>query len=249
MFNFFSIPVIIRRRPMNPIQDSPREKVGECVTLYPRGGRWWAEYYRDGRQERRSLKTRSKKQARIEASRLDTALISGVLEDPSKASRPLVGIEEAIDSYLAQLRAEGRRESTVQRYQAPLRRFADFAAQHNITTVNRVSIRLASDFRTLRYDQVQPKTLSFELRVIKQFLGHAVAHEMIPYDPLQKLKVPKARPRPQPVYSLENVEAILHLAPAPWASVFSLLHYCPVISRAMATGYANHLFRVGHRMS
>jgi hypothetical protein len=30
---------------------------------------------------------------------------------------------------------------------------------------------------------------------------------------------------------------------------FTLGHYCPVISRAMATGYANHLFRVGHRMS
>jgi hypothetical protein len=35
----------------------------------------------------------------------------------------------------------------------------------------------------------------------------------------------------------------------PSGGIMVLGHYCPVISRAMATGYANHLFRVGYRMS
>ena len=202
-----------------------RIRVGEHVTIFKRGRRWWAEFYSDGRQERKSLKTRSKKQARLEAGRIDMALLSGEPVERPDAAPDRVAISDTVELYLAHLRTEGRRKTTITRYDAPLRRFTEFAMKRGITMLDQVTIRLASEYRAFRHPDVQPKTLACETRVIKQLFGHALVQELVEVNPLRNLKVGKAKPRPQPVYSLDDVERILQAAPEPFASAFGLLAF------------------------
>ena len=90
---------------------SPRsgELVGEHVRIYTRGATWYANYQFDGKQRRVSLKTKSKKQARQMAIRLETKLQDGTYSRPKTAP----SITSVTDGYLAYLRTERKAAKTI----------------------------------------------------------------------------------------------------------------------------------------
>lgn len=89
------------------------EQVGELVSIFQRGSRWYAHYRLGGKPIRQSLKTTSKKQARMKATAVERDLINGELRRPTRA--PL--ITEVIDEYISHLRAQRRSEKTIRKYQ------------------------------------------------------------------------------------------------------------------------------------
>ena len=198
-----------------------REKVGVNVTILRRGKVWWAEYYRNGEQRRQSLRTRSKKQAKVEAVRLDNSLLSGEHAKPKNVLR----LDGAVPEYLNYLRTEGRRPSTITRYEPELRRFVKFAECKGVKMLDEVTVRLVDQYRAWRQPQVRPKTLHHETVVVRQLVNHFLARGAIDTDPLRGLRVKKPRPRRQPVYSIEDVENILRVAEPAWRPVFAALAF------------------------
>ena len=199
-----------------------RERVGEYVNIYLRGRRWWAEFMADRKQERASLGTRSKKEARRRAIQIDADLISGKYRPQKRA--PL--IRDAVDTYMDYLKTEGRRDGTLKRYGPELDRFADFAAKCRVKRLSAVSLVLMDKYRAWRTKQeAKPATLYHESIVIKQLLNFAVAREVLVTNPLAKFK-PKKPKSPEPVaFTLDEVEAILVRAHERYRPIFELLAF------------------------
>ncbi len=199
-----------------------RERVGENVTIYARGKRWWAEFMADRQQQRVSLETRCKKEARRRAIQIDAELISGKYSPRRRA--PLV--RDAVDTYMGHLRTEGRRDGTLKRYGPELDRFADFAAKRRVTRLNAVSLVLMDKYRAQRKaDGKADSTIYHESVVIKQLFNFAVAREMLATNPLAKFK-PKKPKSPEPVaFTLAEVEAILMEAHDRYRPIFEILAF------------------------
>jgi hypothetical protein len=68
-----------------PKQVQPYELVGEFVSLFQRGRRWYAYYRGPDGPVRQSLRTSSKKEARRKAMAIERGLVSGELRRPSRA--------------------------------------------------------------------------------------------------------------------------------------------------------------------
>ncbi len=89
--------------------DGHYQRIGEIVSIFHRGGVWYANYQHNGKQVRRSLKTNSKKEARRRAIQLEADLQSGRYQTQAKAPR----IEEVIKAHISYLRTEGRSYDTI----------------------------------------------------------------------------------------------------------------------------------------
>ena len=87
------------------------------MRIFCRGEIWYANFQHQGKQCRQSLKTRSKKEARIRAMRLESDLRDG--EFRCSSASPL--IVEAVDDYLAVLKMDGRAKNTIDRYRIGVR--------------------------------------------------------------------------------------------------------------------------------
>ncbi|MCA9082018.1 MAG: hypothetical protein KDA58_15760, partial [Planctomycetaceae bacterium] len=85
-----------------PISRTEKERIGERVTIYQRGRTWWASYQLDRRQQRESLQTTNRKEARRKGQIIDVELQHG----QRKAPVPHVAISTAIAEYLQHLRVE-----------------------------------------------------------------------------------------------------------------------------------------------
>jgi hypothetical protein len=89
------------------------EKVGEVVSIFQRNSNWYANYQHGGRQVRRSLKTKSKKEARRRALLIEKDLLAGAYKHHKQA--PL--LKDTVETYLNHLRSEGRAGKTIRKYE------------------------------------------------------------------------------------------------------------------------------------
>src|SRR5438105_2505798 len=98
-----------------------RIRVGDHVTIYPRGKKktWCADFWRDGRHCRQSLKTANKKVALQKAMRLELDLAGGTFHKPP----PTVTTRQAVADYLTFLRTEQRAPKTLVKYRGILDNF------------------------------------------------------------------------------------------------------------------------------
>lgn len=53
------------------------ELVGDVVRIFQRGAKWYANSQMDGKQQRRSLKTTNKKEARRRAIQIEAVILQG----------------------------------------------------------------------------------------------------------------------------------------------------------------------------
>lgn len=105
------------------------ERVGARVSIFLCGRIWHVNYVdNDGKQRRPSLRTRSKKETRLRALRIESELECGESRSKPKA----VELSDSIQAYDDYLVAEGRAPKTLSRYRIVLQRVKELAATRGI---------------------------------------------------------------------------------------------------------------------
>jgi site-specific recombinase XerD len=202
----------------DPARDS--ERVGEIVSIFQRGQVWWANFQHGGRQHRRTLKTRSKKEARQRALRLEAELVNGQLRPNPKPST----VDVAIDEYLQHLRTERRAAKTLTKYTGVLGRLRGLLHERRAASLLDLDIRAVDAYRRARVAAgAANKTIYNETVIVRQLVNFALSRGLIATDPLRGLRISEPRPTPQPCWSPEEVERILAASPASHRSAYELL--------------------------
>jgi integrase len=194
--------------------DGAYEKIGEAVSIFQRNGRWYANFQHNGKQQRKSLRTKSKKQARRKALLLEADLLSGRYERPVAAP----SIEKTFDDYLAHLRAEDKAAKTLTKIELVRRRVLELAEKRHVRSILDLDLDFIDAYRALPTaagKKPAPKTISNHLVIIRQLVNFALGRGKIQRDPLKGLRLKKPKPRPQPCWTRSEVERILAAAKAP----------------------------------
>ncbi|HEV3343514.1 MAG TPA: site-specific integrase [Pirellulales bacterium] len=195
-------------------REAAYEKIGELVSIFQRGKRWYANFQRDGEQVRQSLKTTSKKQARQKAIALEAQLIEGRYERPVKAP----SIESVFHDYVENLKAEGRAKKTLSAVELVQRRVLELGRQRRVPSVDGVDLEFIDAYRNMRTaGEKKPadKTMTTEVVIIRQMVNFALSRNKLQRDPLNGLKIRKAKPRPQPCWTTAEVDRLLAAASGP----------------------------------
>lgn len=205
--------------------DSPYEKVGEFIAIYQRNGIWYANYQHSGRQVRKSLKTKSKKEARRRALIIEKEILAG--EHKHQRRPPL--IKQVVEHYLDHLRAEGRSPKTIGKYDYCFGLLLDLANRRGRTRISQLDLPLVDQYRAERAKgdgdrpPAAPKTIHNDTVTIRQLVNFALQRGMIADDPLQTLKIKKPKRTPQPCWPREQVGQILAAAKPPHQSPLTFL--------------------------
>lgn len=135
---------------------SGSEPVGEHVRIYRRGRVWYANYQAGRKQHRVSLKTTSKKRARLKASKIDTELATGKWKPAAETAT----VEAAIAAYREKLRADDLAPKTLAKYEMLLRRIAALAADRRARDLSHLDLAFVDAYRTGRAKAgAKPKTV------------------------------------------------------------------------------------------
>jgi site-specific recombinase XerD len=195
------------------------ELVGELVRIFLRGDVWWANFQHEGKQQRQSLGTRSKKEARRKALKLEAELLDGRFQRPMTVP----GIAEGVKTYMEYLRTEGRAAKTLVKYQTTLDRLVELAAHRHITKLSGVDLNLIDAYRTERSEKNSAKTVHTETVILKQLVNFAVTRGMLASNSLKGLKLKRPKLRPQPCWSRKEMDRIVAAAKEPQRSMLTLL--------------------------
>ena len=199
-----------------------RERIGRYVTVVKRGRVYQADIYVHGVRRRQSLHTRNHKEATARALELDAQLRRG--EMPERPRH--VPLSDATRLYLEHVEAEGRRPRTLTQYRYDLGAFLEFAAAQGLRHLDQVGLLLVEQFQVAqRKSGYADKTLQHRMVIIKQFIKWAVERELLARNPVAGLKVSQGRPRPQPCFDLNQVEAILRASREPLRSIVEVLAF------------------------
>ncbi|MFN3160519.1 MAG: tyrosine-type recombinase/integrase [Rubinisphaera brasiliensis] len=207
---------------MNNPNKSSSELVGKAARIYERNGTWQVHIQFRGKQIRRSLKTSVKKEARrlaleFEQSLTQTPYHSNLTGKPKS-------LAVAVDEYLSHCEARGLKPKTMAKYVSTTRRLVEIAGEIRVAELIHVDLPFTDYYRKRRQqDGVVQRTIYNELRSIRSFVLFAKTRRMIPYDPLEGLRLSKPKSRPQPCWSRDEVQVILTAASPRHRDVFELL--------------------------
>jgi integrase len=198
------------------------ERVGEIGSIFLGGRRWWANYQLKGKQGREPLNTTSKKEARRKALILEAKILQGLHQHQTKP----VSIVAAIDAYLTDIRIRKRAAKTASKYSTVLGRVKDLAGRLKRKELSEIDLRFLDVYRQERVevDGADPdSTVIDELVIIRQLINFSLRRKQMNIDPLEGLKIPKRRRKPQPCWRPSEVEQILQAAPEPYRPIFTIL--------------------------
>jgi site-specific recombinase XerD len=190
------------------------EKIGDNVSIFLRDGRWYANFQYNGKQQRKSLKTTSKKQARQKAVLLEAEIADGRYDRPVKAP----SVEKVFADYVAHQRAEDKAKKTMAKIELVLRRVIELADKRRVRSILGIDLEFIDAYRAMRATAEKkpaPKTISNELVIIRQLVNFALSRNKITRDPLKGLRLKKPKSRPQPCWTRAEVDKILAAAKGP----------------------------------
>jgi integrase len=185
-----------------------RVRVGDHVVIYPRGKKkiYVADFWRDRQHCRQSLKTPNKKLALQRATKIETALATGMYNPPPAATT----VEQAARDYVRHLETEGRAPKTLVKYRGVLKLFADFVAGSGVTRLTQVTATHFDRFRAHRKDaRRHRKTMYTEGVIIKQLFRWARSRKLLAENPLADFKLDKPRLEPRGGPTLAQVDRVL----------------------------------------
>jgi hypothetical protein len=119
----------------NPKLDQGPERIGDIVSIYLRGSVWHVVYQHAGKQHRKSLKTRSRKEARRRALVIECDVLAGQ-HQPER--RPPLIAEVAADFRAAKV-GEGLALKTLQKYDHCIRLLNELAEELEIKRIDQIS--------------------------------------------------------------------------------------------------------------
>ena len=131
---------------MNRKETKRYEQVGEVVSIFERGGRWYVHFRYNGKPHRQSLRTANKKEARRKALAIERDLVDGRSVRPVRAPK----FEDVIEKYISHLTAVGRSAKTIKKYQYCFRLVLELAAERRIERVDQLDLAFVDAFRRKR---------------------------------------------------------------------------------------------------
>ena len=187
-----------------------RERVGERVTIYRRGGTWHASFQVRKRQVRKALGTANVKEARRRAARIDVELAGGIWKPAAEA----ITVREATVRYADVLRTGGRLPSTMRTYTRWMTAIADLAEELGIGDVGGLGPSFLDAYRKRRVEAGNgPVTVYHGDVFLRQLVLFAVRRDLVARDPLKDVRLPRPKAAPQPCWTRAETEAILAAAP------------------------------------
>jgi len=203
--------------------DSDRVRVGDRVTIYPRGAKktWVADFWQDGTHKKQSLKTSNKKVATERATKLAADLIGGTYQTPP----PAFTVQQAADDYIALQQTEERAKKTVVKYRGVLDLFIEYLERNKVTKLAQVTAAHLDRYRAERKATKHPKTVYCEGVIVKQLFKWAKSRKLIADNPLTDVKLNKPPLEPKPGPSLAQVNALLSAAEEPRKSQLAVLAF------------------------
>jgi integrase len=189
------------------IMENDRIKIGDLVTIYPRGKRnlWCADFWRDGKHCRQSLRTPNRKIAQKRALQIEAALASGNFQQTPKDMK----IADAAVAYLDHLTIEDRSKKTLVRYRGILNVFADFAAGLGVRCLHQFTPIHLDRYRAVRIVDHAPSTVCDEATIIKQLFRWCRTRKLLRENPVAEYKLSKPKRIPKEGPSLAEINAIL----------------------------------------
>lgn len=209
-------------------------KVGEIVSIFRRGRRWYAQYQLDGQQHRPSLRTENKKAAFKKAVELEYQLLAG--KTPRKIVR--VPVSQVREEFLS----INRGTSTQSHYRTALNLLEQFLSQRKLRLISQIDLPLVDDFKSALLAQkltakaVGEKTVSLKLAVVRSLVLFALRRRYLESNPLVGLKIKKFKARSQPYWKWPDVLRILGQTRVEHYPLFVTLAYT-----GMRIGEALHL--------
>ena len=205
------------------IDESVRLRIGDKVHIAPRGKRriWTAEFHHAGQHRHRSLKTANLKIARQRAMVLEAELATG---DYAAPARP-TAVAEAVKSFIAAKKAEGRAYRTIVKYQDEMDAFVAFLGRRNVRTLQQLTAAGFDDYRVERHKGRSAKTLYTGLVIVKTFVKWAVHRELLDRNPLAVCKVTAPYVPPKASATLEQVNRVLEAAAGRRRAQYALLAF------------------------
>jgi len=202
---------------LQPDDDVRYEKVGEIVSIYPRNGIWQVNYQHAGKQLRKSLKTKSKKESRRRALIIEKEILAGEHKHLRRA--PL--IKAVVEQYIEHLQGEERSAKTIGKYNFCFSLLLELTDRRKATRISQLNISIVDLFRAERAAGSEqrkpgaPKTVHNDTVTIRQLVTFAYKRGMISEDPLKALKIQKPKRTPQPCWTRAEVDRILTSAQSP----------------------------------
>ena len=196
---------------------------GERVRIYPRGKKktYCADFWYDGKHQRRSLKTRNFKIARQKALVLEAGLLAGDLQP----APPPMALAKAIDAYVEHVTTENRRPKTVTKYKGFFAVFREFAESQNVFRLSQVTLALVDKYRAFRKPGLSKKSMHNEVVMLKSFLKWAKQRKYIKDNPLAEAKFERPRLEPRGGPTQAEVERILKAACEPRLTQYAVLAF------------------------
>jgi integrase/recombinase XerD len=207
-------------------EKSQYERVGEITCIYLRGNTWWVNYQHNG-QHRKSLKTKSKKEARLRALRLERDVLTGHFRPDAKP--PL--ITDAAAAFRDAKVGQGIATSTLRKYDHCIALLKQVAYESGLKRISQITPAFMDRFRKRRVEALAKrpgrdgqKTAANDLVTIREIVNYALKRKLIHEDPLAGYSIKKVKTKMQPYWPQPELDQILAAAfRQPHGDLFKLL--------------------------
>lgn len=187
-------------------------RVGDHVTIRTRGKRgiYYAEFHRNGKHCRLTLKTCNRKEAEKRARQLEVELTSGEY----KPRRSPIKLESAKEIFIKQKTAVALAKKSLVKYEQVLTDFINYATQRGIQNLQDITPLLFNHYREYLSSELarEPYGIYTESTIIKSFINTCVDHDLIDTSPIAKVKIKKPTTVLHPAPTLAQVNLILNMS-------------------------------------
>lgn len=219
-----------KKRSSSTASGNKPERVSSRVTIYLRDQNWWARYSQDGKQQRVSLKTNSKKQARKLAERIAAQLVLGTLPAPASKGH---SIAEVLEKFKANKDLAGMKASTLKLIRHDGDQLVQFLTSRGINCTDQWRPSDLQDFQQVlrttgffdypgspRQKKSRKKspcsTSSLYRKVLtaKELSRYAFEYKLAPTDAFAAVKLPHRRHVERACFTSDQIAKVLKAAPA-----------------------------------
>ena len=176
----------------------------------------------NGKQITESLGTTSRKQARRKAIEIEQHLERGI-------KRPVetkIQIEELVEQYFESVKSRDVAPKTIWKYNADLDKLKRFCEEHGIKLARLFGEEDLFRYRQWLMDQdYAPKTVQGAVVLAQQVFKWAWRRKILRDYPLVGVSLPKAKARPQPCFTSEQVDQLIVKSKGEEKTAFAMMAY------------------------
>jgi len=199
--------------------------------LYKRGKVYYIDYRVDGKRIRRRIGS-NRRLAEMTLKDIEIQIFRGELNPPKRKKPIKEFIVEFLDSYKATTKPR-----TYVRYRAVLDHFQEFLDHRpSLIALIQITPHHIENYKIERLDHVTPKTVNFELGVLRTFFYHARMFGFIKTNPVTQVKHVRTSRKPPRFFSKGEIQKIFDACEEDERAIFATLLYT-----GMRRGELRHL--------